>query len=952
MNSSRKLAAILAADVVSYSRLIGLDEEGTLQRLRNLRNELIDPAIKQHRGRIIKTMGDGFLVEFASAVDAVRCAIDIQHGAKTHNTDVSEDRRIELRVGINVGDVVVEGDDLLGDGVNIAARLEGIAEAGGICISESAYQQVRDKIDVMFADAGLQTLKNIARPIRAYRLELDATQPKVMALQLPNMPSIAVLAFENLSGDPVSAPGGGRVPAALNSLIGRADAVQETLQLLKTTRCLTFTGAGGSGKTRLALELAGLLHEQYAGCVWWVELASVRDPQLLLATIARAMGVSDPGKPALQSVMERLQASPSLLVLDNCEHLIEDCADLAVKLLRALPLLQLLATSRESLRIAGEFAWVVPPLELPSAGWAARAADDLTRVASVQLLIERIRQKNGKFALTNHNAPSLVQICRGLEGLPLALELVAGQVGVQTLEHIAAGLDNSLRLLTGGHRGDMQHHQTMHAAVQWSYDLLSAVEQTLFTRLSTFAGGWTLDGAQAVCTGLDFAAQEVPELLARLERSSMVLAYETDGAIRFRMLEPIRQFAYSQLESLGLADSTRQQLLAWYVNRCDAIVPELGGSSQAKGYKTLAAEIDNLRAVLTWSKHANLEQGLYLAASLWRFWQVKGYAKELLDWFEETLPLAQGASISVQANAYNSAGIMARTCGLYAEATRLHGVALILRRDQGERRGEAIALNNLAVVARDQGDLSMVEHYCRESMSIAREIGDKNLEGLGLMHLGTALRGQDQASAAEETFRQSFSIFSELGDKRVLANLHNCLGELAQAKADWAEAQRCYEASLELNEELDDFWGLALSTCNLASLRYDLQDFAGALTRLLQSFSHYRRAGAKPGLEVCFELLAQIAQQRGLYRRAAWCWGVVEQIEKETGTVTTSANRARRDGTLRHLATLMVGQSFLDARSAGRQVSIEQAFSAVFSDPDLAQEPARPGLSLVASGRA
>ena len=752
--------------------------------------------------------------------------------------------------------------------------------------------------------------------------------------------------------------GGGQVPAPLNKLIGRAAAVQETLQLLNTTRCLTFTGAGGSGKTRLALELAGLLQEQHDGCVWWVELVNVRDAKVLLATIGHAVGASDPSKDSLHNILDRLQGRRALLVLDNCEQLIEDSAALAVQLLRALPQLQLLVTSRESLSIAGEIAWVVPPLELPSASEIADPSDELTRVASVQLLIERIRQKNSKFALTKHNSHSLARICSELEGLPLALELIAARVGVQTLEQIVASLDDSLRLLTGGRRGDMQHHQTMHAAVQWSFDLLSLAEQTLFTRLSVFTGGWTLEGAQAVCSGpttnasngANHATADIPELLARLERSSMVLAHENDGVMRFRMLEPIRQFAYMQLETLELADSTKQQLLAWYAKLCDALIPELGGPGQAKGYKTLAVEIDNLRAALTWSRRANLQQGLHLAAGLWRFWQVKGHAKELLSWFDETLPLAQDAPISLQANAYNSAGIMARTCGLYAEATRLHGVALALRRSQGDRRGEAIALNNLAVVARDQGEHRMVENYCRESMMIAREIGDKNLEGLGLMHLGTALRGQDQAPAAEEMFKQTFAIFSELGDKRVLANLHNCLGDLARARADWAQARCSYEASLGLNEELDDFWGLALSTCNLAWLRYDLQDFAGALSLLMQSFGHFRRAGVKHGLGVGFELLARIAQQRGLHRRAAWCWGVVERIEKDTGLVMTPATLVPRDQVHLDLTALMPRQSFTDAKSEGNRERLEQVFITALSDPELAPEPAKPSLFLISSG--
>ena len=281
---------------------------------------------------------------------------------------------------------------------------------------------------------------------------------------------------------------------------------------------------------------------------------------------------------------------------------------------------------------------------------------------------------------------------------------------------------------------------------------------------------------------------------------------------------------------------------------------------------------------------------------------------------------------------------------MHPEATRLYDVSLRLQREQGNCRGEAIALNNLAVSARDQGDHRTVEHYARESMTIAREIGDRNLEGLALMHLGTALRGQDQLSAAEETFVQSFGIFSKLGDERVVANLHNCLGELAQAKGDWAQARRSYETALALNEELDDYWGLALSTCNLASLRYEQHDFAGALTRLMQSVGYFRRAGVKHGLAVCFELLAKIAQQRGTYQRAAWCWGAAEQIEKGTGVFMNPTLQAQRDEVQLQLAAMMPRQSFQDAKSEGKLESLEQAYSTVFSDSDLVPEPTKANL--------
>lgn len=754
---------------------------------------------------------------------------------------------------------------------------------------------------------------------------------------------------------------GGSVPAELNSLIGRASAVDETLRLLHATRCLTLTGAGGSGKTRLALALAGRLRDQYDGGVWWVELANLKDPAMLATTIANTLGVSDPHKPVLQAIAERLKGSKALLILDNCEHLIEDCAALAVHLLRTLPLLQVLATSRETLRIDGEAAWVVPPLEVPSAE-AVERLDELAQLASVQLLVERIRQHNPKFSLTRLNAVSLVQICRSLEGLPLALELVAGRVGLLTLEQITAQLDDSLRLLTDGNRGGLRHHQTMQAAIQWGCDLLSDSERALFVRLSVFAGGWTLEGAAAVCTGQGIKAGDLPDLLARLERVSMVLASELEGVVRFRMLEPIRQFAFARLQELGLSELVRGQLLDWYVAHCERIVPTLTGADQATGYKALASEVDNVRAVLAWSQRDSLAKGLHLAASLWRFWQVKGHAKEMLSWFEETLPLAKDVSTTIQADAYNAAGVMARTCGVYNDAIGLLETALALRREQGNRRGEAIALNNLAVVARDRYDHAMVERYGRESLKIAQELGDNNLIALGLMHLGTAQRGQERLRDAEESFKQSFRIFDELGEKRALAALLNFLGNLAQAKINGAEhpqaegssrpptegaepggqaafvsqAQRYYEESLELNQALEDFWGIGISTFNLASLCVDLRDPAGALPVLVQSFAHYRKAGVKHGLEENFGLLAQIARALGHLERAAWCWGVVEQIEQDIGKVISRPQQAGRAQALLELEAQMTAQPFRAARAAGRRERIEDAFRTALSSGDWA----------------
>lgn len=748
--------------------------------------------------------------------------------------------------------------------------------------------------------------------------------------QWPNLPELAA--------PPEPKPAHqGWVPVPLSPLVGREAALEETLQLLSGTRCLTLTGAAGSGKTRLAQELASRLQGQYEGGVWWVELVALSNAQMILPAIAQALGVHGISQPPLKGVLERLQGRKALLVLDNCEHLIEGCAETAIQLLKSLPGLQLLATSRESLGIEGEIAWVVAPLEVP-APEADLYPEKLARFESVRFLLGRIRQHQPYFQLDAHNAIYLAQICRRLEGLPLALELVATWVGMLSLQQIVARLDNSLRLLTHGHRGAERHHQTLEAALQWSYKLLSEPEKNLFVQLSVYVGGWTFEAAEMLCADQGFAAGELAEWHSRLVRTSMVLVQESEARLRFRMLEPVRQFSLARLEALGLAEATRKRLLEWYLAEATTIAPKLTGAEQAYWYSYLSMEYENIQAVLLWSQQAELEGGLQLAARLWRFWQVKGYAQEMQAWFEEALPQATQVSLAILAEAYNAAGIMARTCGQYDRSFDYLEQALASRRALGDRRGEAIALNNLAVSARDLANYSRVEHYCRQSLAIAREIGDRNLEALGLMNLGVALRGQAQDEAARDHFQHSLAIFSGLGEKRSVAALYNYLGGLAQDLGHWQEARDFYQQGLELNLELGDFWGLGISTHNLAALWYEQQDHDQAWQLLLQSLSYYQRAGVRHGVNECFETLARIACKRGNLEQAAWALGVVEHLEESIGVAVASERQGIRERLVEELKLAMGLAACAQARQKGRRDSLQEAYWRVLGGPS-----GRPG---------
>ena len=792
-----------------------------------------------------------------------------------------------------------------------------VVEEGNLAVQVSALRK-------LLGGGAISTV-----PGRGYQFTAAVSERQPTETSEPSAP--AQVAADPSAPAPTPEPPG-KVPSALTSIVGREAALADLQQRLQAARCLTLTGAGGSGKTRLAQALASAVRATYPGGVWWTDLDRLADGQLLATTLAQTLGAADPHKPPLQRVVEQLKGRAALLVLDNCEHLVDDCAELVAQLLRELPQLQVLATSRESLRVAGEVVWTVPPLEVPSA-LAPEQWGGLLQHASVQLLVQRIAQHHHAFTVTQDNAAALVQICRGLDGLPLALELVAAQVGPLTLEQVAARLDRSLSLMNVGTRGSTPHHQTMTAAVEWGYKLLPEADARLFLRLSVFVGGWTLDSAAAICAGLDLDTDELPALLGRLQRVSMVLSQEEGGTIRFRMLEPIRQFALARLQAQGDAEAVRAQWLAWAVSRSHALASQLGGPQQAQGHQFLVAEFDNLRALLQWAQRADLANGLRVANNLWRFWQAKGHAKEMLGWLEASLALGGDVPKPVLADATNTAGLMARTCGQYPQSVRWHSASLQLQCELGNRRGEAVARNNLCLVARDQYDHLRVEELGQANLAVARDIGDRNLEALALMHLGTALRGQDRMVEAEATFQQSWAIFNELGDLTASATMLNFLGNVALAGGRLAQARHQFEEALALNQSLGNYWGLAITQGNLAALHVAQGDDDAALPALMQSLSLFRQAGVKHGVETCFDILAGVAQRKASPQRAAWCWGVVDRLEADMGKQLQAAQLRRREASLSALAAALSTQpasgGLEAARAAGRLCTLEEAFAAV-----------------------
>src|SRR5829696_434443 len=446
------------------------------------------------------------------------------------------------------------------------------------------------------------------------------------------------------------------LPLQLTGLVGREREISEVGRLLAEARLLTLTGPGGSGKTRLALAVASEVVEGYEDGAWLVELAPLSDPELVPEAVASVLGVREAtGSPLLETLAEHLVSKSMLLVLDNCEHLIDASASLAEVLLRRCPNLSILATSREGLGITGEATFAVPPLSLPD---PRRLPDPemLPRYEATRLFVERVRAVKQDFSLTEGNAVAVAQVCYRLDGIPLAIELAAARARVLSVEQISSRLDDSFRLLTGG-RAVLARHRTLTATMDWSHELLSTEEKALFRGLSVFAGGWTLEAAEAVCNGEGLEREDLLDLLASLVDRSLVLVSERDGEVRYRLLEVVRQYAAEKLEVAGEAGPLGERHAKYYLALAEDAEPELRGARYGAWLGRLEAEHGNLRAALRWFLYRDeAELALRLAGALGEFWYLSGQVSEGRQWLEEALAGREAASEAVQAKALTWAG--------------------------------------------------------------------------------------------------------------------------------------------------------------------------------------------------------------------------------------------------------------------------------------------------------
>lgn len=719
------------------------------------------------------------------------------------------------------------------------------------------------------------------------------------------------------------------MPLPLNSFVGRQRETAEVKAALATHRLVTLTGAGGSGKTRLALQAAADVMDRYAGGVWWVELASLRDDSLVPQVVAKALGVREAAnEPVSDTLVYWIGRREMLLVLDNCEHLVTACARLVERLLQACPGLVILATSRERLALDAEVVWLVPPLSLPGPSDAPEALHDSE---AIRLFVERARVLSPGFALNEKNAPAIAQICRRLDGIPLAIELAAARVRALSVQEIVVRLQNRFALLTTGSRTALPRQQTLRALIDWSYDLLSTEEKIVFRRSAVFHGGRPA-AIERVCSGDGVPPERVAEVLTHLRDKSLLTAEERDGTLAYNMLDTVRDYAEEKLQQAGEDESIRRRHLGYFIELAETAEPKLRGAEQLPWIHHLEAEHNNLRAALEWSQVQGGTEGgratLRLASSLSRFWALRGYWSEARAWLMQALE--SDAPSSARARALVGLAELVTLQDGWGAAEPLYEASLALFRAQGDKWGIALASSYCQVA---QSDPALALPMFDEGLTLCQELGDEWLLASLFHRRGIHVYRQGDVAAARALIEQSLAHARQAGDRWLLGSCLVNLGEILRGQLDYEHALALYEEGLAIERELGDKEGSAVSLHNMGYVALYQHEYARAAAFFQESMNLQQELGRRRGIAECLMGLGAVAAAREQYERAARLWGGADGLFNAIRQTMDPADRVEYE---RHVAAMrghMDETAFSAAWQAGHALTLEQAIALAVNDP-------------------
>jgi len=878
---------------------------------------LIERLVAEHGGHVVRPRGEGdsrFAV-FVRPSDALAGACAVQLAFAEERWPLAEPLRV--RMAIHTGETQLRLGDYYGPAINRCARLRGVAHGGQVIVSAVTADLVREALSpgLGLRDLGLHQLKDLDRAERVWQLLHPRLPP-----DFPPLGSVPAT-LHNL-------------PNQLNSFVGRDQAVAELDGLLDTARLVTLIGSGGIGKTRLALAVAASLLDavDFPDGVWLADLAALSDDGLLVEVVAASVGVhEEPGRPLRETLLQVLRSRSLLLLLDNCEHVLDACAALADELLSHCSKLRILATSREPLRIASERVWRVPLLPVPDPG-DTLTLDELTNCPSVCLFVERAQAVEPSFALSAQNSIAVAAICARLDGLPLALELAAARSRVLAPDQILARLDDAFKLLIGGSRSAPTRQQTLRATLDWSLHLLETEGQRRFEALAVFAGSFDLDAVEAVWTVENPPPQLVRdslEVLTELVDRSLVMLQPRAGAMRYRLLEPVRQYAQQRLIARGEWEAHRARHAEYFLNLVERGEQGLQGSEQTTWVTRLHLEHDNIRVALRRALDAHeVATALRIAAALPHFWRHAGFRNEGRQWIEQSLDQGGEAPPQVRAKALHAAAELAVAQGDFRGARVRFEAALEVWRGLGNQAGVAAALPQYGRVLARTATSPQAHHEAvsalEQAVALNRELGRQFWTGWALLFLGNTAWEHAELQSAAAALGEAEEIFRRLGESHAHAHALFMVGAVLRDQGHLDRAQPLIEDSLASSRAIKCESGAAESLYHLALLNRVRGWTQQAEKEGVESLDLQHRLRNLGELAVCTELLGGLAIDQGQPQRTVRLYAAASAMRETIGVPMPARQWPARELELDAARRALGAKQYRSEWAAGESLTVDQ----------------------------
>lgn len=831
------------------------DMEGSTQRWERERtamgealrrhDALMRNAIAAHGGEVFKTLGDAFCAVFSTAPGALRASLDAQRGLSSE--DFSAIDGAPVRMALHTGIAEVRDGDYFGPVVNRVARLLAVAHGGQVVVSSTTAELLHGELppECSLRDLGAHKLKDLARPERIYQLVASGLResfPPLRSLdELPN-----------------------NLPLQLTSFLGREDDVHAIKALVRDDRLVTLVGAGGAGKTRCAVQIGADLLDAFPNGVWLIELAPISDPALVGSAIAQELNVREsPNEPLLDTLVASLKHRRLLLLLDNCEHVIDAARTVTATILRTCPLVRILATSRESLNVGGEQVYRLPSLAVPPAREAV-TAQAARSFGAVALFADRASASDTRFTLTDENSPFVTEIAQRLDGIPLAIELAAARIKVLSPRELAQKLDERFRVLTGGDRSALPRHQTMRALIDWSYDLLSEEERTLFRKLSIFAGGCTLESATAICGGETLDEFAVLELLTSLVDKSLVQTDPSGDVTRYRLLESTRQYAREKLDECGEYALVARAHASAFLELAKRLERAYDSMPENQWFAQVEQELENWRAALDWALTARGDAvlGQRLASALGREWAFSATA-EGRRWIRTALESAGEATpAEVIAQLELCEARLDGVFGLHMASFAAAQRALARYRELGDTVGFAQAQRHIGLGLVFMGRVLEGEKVLHEALATFRKVGTSTLAGAALESLAVARNARGDSAGARAYFAEALEIFKANGAERLAAALANNLAELEFRSGNAKAALRLAGDVLSADVRAIFTHRTGFLMCNMAAYLVALECYDEARSRAREAITVARDRRYEVAVIWALQHLAAVAALR------------------------------------------------------------------------------------------